>query len=56
MKLLRHRQGQSIIEYSILMGIVALSLSLFFTFIRAATAHRLKGGADTFGHGLIFRP
>ena len=48
------RAGQSIIETSLLMLVVVLALVTMFGFLRNAVSHRLKGGADTFGHGLLY--
>jgi len=50
------RRGQSVVEYAIVTVVAAASLALFFQLVRSATAHRMKDGADTFGHGLIYQP
>jgi hypothetical protein len=47
------RHGQSILETAILMVAVTMALVVFFGFIRASVASRVKLGADTFGHGLL---
>jgi hypothetical protein len=53
---MKQRAGQSVVEYSILIVVTALALTLIFSFLRAAMSHRVKAGADAFGHGLIFQP
>ena len=35
------------------MAAVAVALAVFFSFIKAAVSSRVKGGADTFGQGLL---
>lgn len=47
------RYGQSMIETAVLLMVVVGALVVFFTFIRASVASRVKVGADTFGHGLL---
>ena len=47
------RLGQSILETTVLLVMVAGALVFFFTFIRASVASRVKVGADSFGHGLL---
>ena len=41
------------LETAVLLVVVVGALLVFFTFIRASVASRAKGGADTFGHGLL---
>ena len=41
------------IEAALLFLAVAVSLTVLFSFIRAAISSRIKGGADTFGHGML---
>jgi hypothetical protein len=41
------------IETAVLLMVVVGALVVFFTFIRASVASRVKAGADTFGHGLL---
>ena len=41
------------IEAALLFLAVAVSLSIFFSFIKAAVSSRVKGGADAFGHGML---
>lgn len=50
------RRGQSTVEAALLLGAVAVALVVFFSFIRASVASRAKGGADTFGHGMLYEP
>ena len=45
--------AQSTIEMTLLLTVVAVALTTFFSFIRASVSSRLKVGADTFGHGLL---
>jgi Flp pilus assembly pilin Flp len=47
------RHGQSVIETTLLLAVVAIALVTFFSFIRSAVSSRIKLGADTFGHGLL---
>lgn len=49
----RGGRGQSILETTILLVVVTAALLVFFSFIRASVASRVKAGADTFGHGLL---
>lgn len=54
---MRHRVlGQSTVEAALLLGAVAVALVVFFSFIRASVSSRIKVGADTFGHGLLYDP
>ena len=46
-------RGQSTVETALLLLVVVAALVLFFSFIRAAVAGRIKAGSDTFGHGLL---
>lgn len=46
-------RGQSILETAVLLAAVAGALMIFFSFIRASVASRLKVGADSYGHGLL---
>lgn len=41
-------------ETAILVLSISVALLVFFNFIRASVSHRLKGGADTFGHGMLY--
>lgn len=50
----RARRGQSMLEAAILFGAVVAALLVFHTFIKTSVASRLKSGADTFGHGLLY--
>ena len=47
------REGQSVVEGSLLLAAIATALVVFFSFIRASVSSRIKVGADTFGHGLL---
>jgi len=51
----RTRRGQATFETALLLLAITVALVTFFTFIRSAIASRLKGGADTFGHGMLHR-
>lgn len=46
-------KGQATIETAVLVGAIAASLLVFFSFLRASVASRIKVGADAFGHGLL---
>ena len=46
-------RGQSMLETAFLLGMIAIALVTFFSFIRNAVSSRVKAGADTFGHGLL---
>ena len=50
------RAGQSMIETALLLVGVVIALLAFFSFIRASVAFRIKTGADTFGHGMLYQP
>lgn len=52
----RVRRGQSTVETALLLGAIAMALVVFFSFIRSSVSSRIKGGADTFGHGLLYTP
>ena len=41
------------LETALLLAVVVGALVVFFTFIRASVASRVKVGSDTFGHGLL---
>jgi uncharacterized membrane-anchored protein len=47
-------RGQSTVETALLLAVVGLALVAFFGFIRNAMSHRIKVGADAFGHGLQY--
>ena len=47
------QEGQSMLELAVLLVVVTGALLVFFTFIRASVASRVKVGADSFGHGLL---
>lgn len=49
-----HSSGQSMLETTLLLVGVVAALVLFFSFIRASVASRIKTGSDTFGHGLLY--
>ncbi len=49
----RYAQGQSTIEYAVMVGVIVASLVVFFSYIRSSVAYRIKVGADAFGHGLL---
>ncbi len=49
-----HKPGEATLETAVLLVIVAASLAVFFSFIRAAVSGRVKLGADAFGHGLLY--
>ncbi len=46
------RNGQSIVESTLLLLGVTTALVLFFSFLRASVSGRVKAGADAFGFGL----
>lgn len=50
----RAKNGQSIVEICLLILVVAVALTVFFSFIQSAVSFRLKSGSDTFGHGLLY--
>ena len=41
------------LETAFLLGMIAIALVTFFSFVRNAVSSRVKVGADTFGHGLL---
>ncbi len=49
-----HQRGQAMVETALLLVVVVAALVTFFSFIRASVSHRLKLGADTLGHGLLW--
>jgi len=51
---LRRRRGQSSLEYVILTVMAAAALVSMFSYVRSAASHRLKSGADSMGHGLLY--
>ena len=51
--MMARRSGQSMVETAVLLVAVTAALVVFFTFIRASVASRVKLSADTFGHGLL---
>lgn len=50
----RGNPGQSAIEAAVLVFVAASALAVFFGFIRAAVSDRMKIGADSFGHELLY--
>jgi hypothetical protein len=44
------------VERALGFAVVVTALVALFTFIRDAVSHRLKIGADSFGHGLLYDP
>lgn len=50
------RRGQSTIEQALVFLAIGAALLVFFQFIRTSVASRFKGGADAFGHGLLYDP
>ena len=53
---MRGGRGQSALEYVMLTVMAAAALVSMFSFIRSASSHRLKSGADSMGHGLLYPP
>ena len=54
-RFLRHRaRGQSSVEFAMIFTMVALAVVAMFGFVRNAVSHRFKGGADTYGRGLLY--
>jgi hypothetical protein len=49
----RSSSGSAIVESAVLIFGVAMALAVFFSFIRAAVASRIKMGADTLGHNMV---
>ena len=54
-RLLRSPRGQSIVEYAILITVAAAALTAMLAYVRSATMHRMKTGADGMGHGVLYR-
>ncbi len=48
------RRGQSVVEYAVLVVAVAAALVGMYGYLRSSLAHRMKGGADGIGHGLLY--
>jgi len=48
--------GQSSIESILLIAGVVGALLMFFAFVRSSVAFRIKTGADSFGHGMLYTP
>ena len=48
------RRGQSLLEYTVLIVGAAMAFVALFAMIRNASNHRLKTGADAFGHGMRY--
>jgi Flp pilus assembly pilin Flp len=42
------------VEVGLVLLLVAVALFAMFTFIRNSVSSRVKAGADTFGHGLLY--
>jgi hypothetical protein len=51
---MRRCGGQSSIEQTILIVMVAAALVSMFAYIRSAVSHRMKSGADGIGQGLQY--
>lgn len=49
-------RGQSTIEQALVFLAIGAALLIFFQFLRTSVSTRFKGGADTFGHGLLYDP
>ncbi len=49
-----NRRGQSLIEYAVLILGAAIALATMYGMIRNAASHRIKTGADSFGHGMRY--
>lgn len=47
-------RGQSAIEHVLLIVLAAAALVSVFAHIRSAASHRMKSGADSMGHGLLY--
>ncbi len=43
------------LETTLLILGVTVALVVFFSFVRNSVAFRLKTGADTFGHGMLYK-
>ena len=52
--MLRRVEGQSAIEYVILIISAAVALTAFFGLVRNAMSHRFKSGADGISHGMRY--
>jgi len=51
----RHRRrGQAAIELAILIAAGAVAAGVLLGFLKGAVSSRMKSGADTFGHGLLY--
>ena len=50
----RRSRGQALIEFGILITVVAIALMAMFGFIRKAISHKMKSGADGVGQGMLF--
>lgn len=48
-----HRCGQSAVEFAILIAAGVVAAGVLLGFLKGAVSSRMKGGADTFGHGLL---
>ena len=52
----RHRHAQTAVEYVLLTIAAAAALAYMFSYVRSAASGRLKSGADSVGHGLLYPP
>ena len=50
----RGEAGQSMVESALLFITVVSALVMFFSFMKASVAFRLKSGADAFGQGMLY--
>ena len=50
----RGNPGQSAIEAAVLIFVAMTALGIFYGFMRAAVSDRMKTGADSFGHELLY--
>ena len=55
LRLFTHSRGQSMAEYTVLIVAAVSALVAMFATIRSSLAGRMKRGADSVGHGMIYR-
>ncbi len=53
---MKKRDGQSIIDYVILLSVVIVALLIMGYYIRNSLSGKLREGADSIGQGDVYRP
>jgi len=52
----RHERGQHVLEYAVLVAVVAAALVVMQRYVKGALQARWKASADVFGYGQQYEP